>query len=317
VTINNRYLRPANRFLGRILRFGSPGSYPLPLLNSFEERGKRLGKGELLTAAAAVMAAGAATVFVTVRVVENRMVFAPPRYPTGFSPQPRDVEELWLLTHDGVKINAYFLPNPASPQVLIWLHGNAENIGFCLAQQRAVAATGINILSVDYRGYGKSEGKPGETGVYQDADAAYEYLTNQRRFRPEDIFVFGHSLGGAVAVDLASRRKCGGLIVQSSFTSARAMAKQMFPVPLVEYAMKSRFDSKEKIRHVRAPILIVHGTKDEVVPYAMGRRLFAAAPEPKDFLRIEGARHDNVLAVGSEAYLARLKTFFLWNPVHQ
>ena len=165
---------------------------------------------------------------------------------------------------------------------------------------RALAKIGVNILAVDYRGYGKSEGKPDEAGVYRDADAAYDYLVKQRHFRAEDIIIYGHSLGGAVAVNLASRRPCGGLIVQSSFTSARAMARRMFAIPLIGYVVKSRFDSLQKIRDVHAPILIVHGTRDEVVPFAMGQQLFAAAPEPKRFYPIEGAGHNDLMEAGGE-----------------
>jgi len=116
-------------------------------------------------------------------------------------------------------------------------------------------------------------------------------------------------LGGAVAIDLASRRECGGLIVESSFTSGRAMARRMFLIPLLEYVPKSRFDSLAKIAAVRAPILIVHGTRDEVVPSSMGQRLYEAAPEPKWFFAIKGAGHNDVLEVGGELYLKRVKHF--------
>ncbi len=221
----------------------------------------------------------------------------------------RDIEDVWLLTADGVRINAFYRPNPASKQVLLWFHGNAENIGYGLEHLRALAKIGVNILAVDYRGYGRSEGKPDEAGVYHDADAAYDYLIKQRHFRAQDIIIYGHSLGGAVAVNLASRRPCGGLIVQSSFTTARAMARRIFAIPLIEYVVKSRFDSHQKIRDVHAPILIVHGTRDDVVPFAMGQQLFRAAPEPKRFYPIEGAGHNNLMEVGGESYLACLQRF--------
>ncbi len=219
------------------------------------------------------------------------------------------MKTFWLVTADGVRINAFYRAHPASQQVLLWFHGNAENIGSGLDQQRALARTGVNILAVDYRGYGKSAGRPDEAGVYRDADAAYDYLIEQRHFRPRDIVIYGVSLGGAVAVNLAARRPCGGLIVQSSFTCARAMARRMFALPLIEYVVKSRFDSLSRIREVRAPVLIVHGTRDEVVPFAMGQKLFAAAPEPKRFFPIEGAGHNNVLEAGGEHYLGCLKEF--------
>ena len=266
----------------------------------------------LLTMVLVAFAAGIVIVFVTIRVIENRLIYFPPRYPEGFpSPQTyeREVEDVWLLTDDGVRINAFYRMNPASKQVLLWFHGNAENIGYDLDHLRALAKIGVNILVVDYRGYGKSEGKPDEVGVYHDADAAYDYLLNKRHFRAQDIIIYGHSLGGAVAINLASRRPCGGLIVQSSFTSVLAMAQRMFPIPFLGYAAKSRFDSLQKIRGVHAPILIVHGTRDEVVPFAMGQQLFAAAPEPKRFYPVEGAGHNNLMEAGGESYLAYLQSF--------
>ncbi len=262
------------------------------------------------------VASGFLIAFAALRIVENRLIFHPPRYPEGFPPPQiiqQEAEEIWLVTADGVRINAFYHSNPASRQILLCFHGNAENIGFGLGHLHAMAAIGTNILAVEYRGYGKSEGKPDEAGVYHDADAAYEYLTGQRHFRPEDIIVYGHSLGGAVAVNLASRRPCGGLIVESSFTSARAMARRMFAIPFISYAVKSHFDSEELIREVHAPILIVHGTLDETVPFEMGEQLFRAAPEPKQFFRVEGAHHNDVMEVGGQEYMACLKNFVASN----
>ena len=257
-------------------------------------------------------AAGIVMVVVTLRVIENKLIYSPPRYPEGFpAPQTyqREVEDVWLLTTDGVRINAFYRSNPSSRQVLLWFHGNAENIGYNLEQLRALAQIGTSIMAVDYRGYGKSQGTPDEAGVHHDADAAYDYLTEQRHFRTQDILIYGHSLGGAVAVNLAARRPCGGLIVQSSFTSAGAMAARIFPIPLIAYAVKSRFDSLETIRDVHAPILIVHGTRDDVVPFVKGEQLFRAAPEPKRFFPIQGAGHNNVMEIGGESYLACLRSF--------
>jgi fermentation-respiration switch protein FrsA (DUF1100 family) len=268
----------------------------------------------LLKVALLAVVAGIVLVVVILRFVENHLIYYPPRYPDGFPSQQiveREVEDVWLLTADGVRINAFYRSNPSSKQVLLWFHGNAENIGDGFEHLKALAKIGANILAVDYRGYGRSEGKPDEAGVYQDADAAYDYLIKQRHFRPEDIIIYGHSLGGAVAVNLASRRPCGGLIVQSSFTNARTMARRVFPTPLVEYAVRSRFDSLDKIRDVHAPILIVHGTRDDVVPFAMGQQLFAAAPEPKRFYAVEGAGHNDVLETGGESYLACLQRFMV------
>jgi fermentation-respiration switch protein FrsA (DUF1100 family) len=255
---------------------------------------------------------GILLVIVLSRFIENRLIYFPPRYPEGFT-APTDfesgVEDVWLATDDGVRINAFYRSEPASKQVLLWFHGNAENIGYDLPFLKLLARLGVNILAVDYRGYGKSEGKPNETGVYHDADAAYDHLLKQRHFRPEDIVIYGVSLGGAVAVNLASRRPCGGVIVQSSFTSLGAMARRMFGIPLFEYVPQSRFDSLRKIRDIHAPILIAHGTRDEVVPFAMGQQLYLAANEPKRFYTVDGSGHNNMLEAGGEPYLVCLRDF--------
>jgi hypothetical protein len=258
------------------------------------------------------VAAGLLLTAAGVRLFENSFIYFPPRFPEGFPPSRlylRHVEEVWLTTRDKVRLNAWYLPNPTSEKALLWFHGNAENIGQGLEHLMLYSCLAVNVLAVDYRGYGKSEGSPDEAGVYHDADAAYDYLIQERHIRPKNIVVFGHSLGGAVAIDLASRRECGGLIVQSSFTSAKDMARRMFRIPLFEYLFKSQFDSLAKIRRVRAPIVIVHGTRDEVVPFSMGQRLFAAAPEPKFFFPVEGAGHNDVVEIGGDSLLGQFKFF--------
>ncbi len=263
--------------------------------------------GRLIIIGAALIVA-----MTVLRSFENRFIFFPPRYPEGFpnaGAHPQELQEIWIVTEDGVRLNAWFLANPSSPKVLLWLHGNATNIGYQMEELNAYSRLGTSILALDYRGYGKSEGSPDELGVYRDAEAAYRYLVGQRRFAPGAIIVYGHSLGGAVAVDLAARHECGGLIVESSFTTAGEMARRMFHVPFIEYLPRSRFDSLAKLARVRAPVLVIHGTHDQVIPFSMGQRLFEAAPEPKTFLPIEGGEHDSVFSVGSERYWKILGDF--------
>jgi len=261
---------------------------------------------------AIAIAAGLLLILAGIRFFENSFIYSPPRYPEGFSPanrHARQVQEVWLTTRDQVRLNAWYLPNPASEKALLWFHGNAENIGYGLEHLEFYSQLGVNVLAVDYRGYGKSEGSPDEAGVYHDADAAYQYLVEVRHILPKNIAVFGHSLGGAVAIDLASRHECGRLIVQSSFTSVRDMARRTFRIPLFEYIPKSRFNSLAKIRQTRAPILIIHGTRDETVPFSMGQRLFAVAPEPKFLFPVEGAGHNDVIKIGGEELLERFRSF--------
>jgi pimeloyl-ACP methyl ester carboxylesterase len=152
----------------------------------------------VLKIALAAVAAGILLIIVSLRVMENRLIYFPPRYPEGFPSQQivdREVEDVWLLTGDGVRINAFYRSVPESKQVLLWFHGNAENIGYGLDEMQVLAKIGVNIMAVDYRGYGRSEGTPDEPGVYEDADAAYDYLIKLRHFRPQDIIIYGHSLG--------------------------------------------------------------------------------------------------------------------------
>jgi len=258
------------------------------------------------------VAAGILLIVVAIRIFENSFIYAPPRFPEGFPPSylyGQPAEEVWLTTRDNVRLNAWYLSNPASKKALLWFHGNAETIGYGLEHLEFYSRLAVNVLAVDYRGYGKSEGTPGEAGVYRDADAAYDHLIQARHIQPKNIVVFGHSLGGAVAIDLASRRECGGLIAQSSFTSVKDMARRVFRIPLFEYIPKSQFDSLAKIRRVRAPILIVHGTRDETVPFSMGQRLFAAASEPKFFFPVQGAGHNDLIEIGGDELVDCFKSF--------
>jgi hypothetical protein len=260
-----------------------------------------------------LLAVAVALVFmaISLRLIENRLIFFPPKFPQGFADPAvygLEAEEVWLTASDGVRLNAFFVAAPDSRRVMLLLHGNAENIGYGLPRLKEFSALGLNLFALDYRGYGKSEGSPDEAGVYRDADAAYRYLVEEGGFRGEDVILYGNSLGGAVAVDLAARQPCGALILESTFTNAPEMARRMFFLPLFQYIPRSRFDSLRKISSVRAPVLIIHGTRDEVVPFAMGERLFEAAPEPKRFLRVEGAGHNDVLAVAGEKYLEAMRS---------
>ncbi len=264
-------------------------------------RFKSLGMSVVLGIGAGLMAAA-----VLVRLFENRFIYFPPRFPEGF-PSPESyglkVEEVWLTAEDGVRLNAWYLPNTSSSKVLLVFHGNAENLGYSLPRLRYLARLGTSLLAVDYRGYGRSEGAPNEAGIYRDAEAAYRYLVERRGCSPKNIFVYGQSLGSAVAIDLASRHECGGLIVESAFTSGRELARRMFRIPFFEYLPKSRFDSLAKIARVQAPVLVIHGSRDNVFPSSMAERLYRAAPGAKSFLLVEGAGHDDVFLTGGEHYL--------------
>ncbi len=258
-----------------------------------------------------IIGAALLVVGILARVFENRFIYFPPRYPEGWtSPSVYHlaVEDVWLTAEDRVRINAWFLASSASPKVLLWFHGNAENIGMGLEQMKALSLLGTNILAIDYRGYGKSEGSPNEAGVFRDGEAAYRYLMETRHFAPRNIFIYGHSLGGAVATEIAFRHECGGLIVESSFTSMREMARHVMKIPFMEYVTKSRFDSIAKIAKIRAPVMIIHGREDKLIPFSMGERLYAAAHEPKTFLATQSG-HDDPYVMGGKEYWDHWKEF--------
>jgi fermentation-respiration switch protein FrsA (DUF1100 family) len=160
---------------------------------------------------------------------------------------------------------------------------------------------------LDYRGYGKSKGWPAEKGLYADAQAAYGYLV-EMGYRPEQIILHGESLGCAVAIHVASRNPCGGVVLEAPFTSAADVAQTVLPV-LGPMLVRS-FDSRKKIRRVQVPLLFIQGDQDEIVPLGLGQKLFSIAPEPKSFWIIEGARHNDILEVAGRAYRLRLQSFY-------
>jgi hypothetical protein len=172
---------------------------------------------------------------------------------------------------------------------------------------RAIAAAGSALLILDYRGYGKSEGRPTERGLYEDAATGYRYLVDHG-YRAEQIIVHGESLGCAVAVDLAARHPCAGLVLEAPFTSGADMAQSVLPVlgPLLFRG----FDAKRKIGRIHAPLLVMSGDRDEVVPPALGRALFSAAPEPKTFWQIPGAGHNDIIEAAGARYRERLQSFY-------
>lgn len=253
------------------------------------------------------------TFLLGLRVMEPSMIFFPTKYPDGFWQTARfgiPVEDCFFKTPDGVKLHGWYVPYEGSSQTLLWCHGNAGNISHRLDQLKLLhERVNVNIFILSYRGYGRSEGSPSEEGLYQDARAAYDYLVFQKHVRAEQMVLYGQSLGGAVVVDLAVARPCAGLIVESSFSSAKDVAQRIFSILPVHYFIGVRFDSITKIKQVHVPVLIIHGTDDEVIPYELGRKLFDAANEPKAFYSMPGATHNDPFLVGGEAYYRTIRRF--------
>ena len=202
------------------------------------------------------------------------------------------IEERWLVAEDGRRLHAWYAPPRHGAPVLLWSHGNAGNIHSRQPLIVALAGRGLGVLAYDYRGYGRSEGVPSEEGVYLDARAAFDDLVT-RGIEPSAIVCFGESLGGAVSIEVAIRRRCAAVAVVSTFTSLADVARWHYG-PLGRLAGE-RFDSLARMPRVSAPVLVAHGDRDEIVPFELGERLFGAAREPRRFVRVAGADHNDTL----------------------
>ncbi|HIK15415.1 MAG TPA: alpha/beta fold hydrolase [Leptolyngbyaceae cyanobacterium M33_DOE_097] len=243
---------------------------------------------------------------------QQRLIFFPTRQlertPSLYGLKYQDV---WLTASQKERLHGWWIPakQPDAP-VMLYFHHNAINIGANVSQALQFHKLGYSIFLFDYRGFGQSEGAfPTESQVYEDAQAAWNYLVQERRIPPNQIIIYGHSVGGAIAIDLAAKHpEAGALVVQSSFTSMRDMTKRfglywLFPV---EFLLRQHFESLEKMKSVRMPVLIITGTEDLQIPVAMGERLYEAAPEFKQLIVVQGGGHDNHL---SKQYKRRFNQF--------
>ncbi|WP_445250052.1 alpha/beta hydrolase [Microcoleus sp. OTE_8_concoct_300] len=198
--------------------------------------------------------------------------------------------------------------------VVLYLHGNGSNVGANVEHANRFHRLGWSVFAIDYRGYGKSQGDfPSESQVYEDAQLAWDYLVKQRGVNPNQIYIYGHSLGGAIAIDLAVRHpEAAGLIVEGSFTSTRAMVdfqKGLFWLFPIDWLLTQRFDSLSKVDRLQMPVLFIHGTADNVVPVEMSKKLFDAAPEPKQLYIVPDGGHNNVAQIGGAEYLQIVSQF--------
>jgi fermentation-respiration switch protein FrsA (DUF1100 family) len=235
---------------------------------------------------------------------EPSMIYYPTR-PIEATP-PR-YEEVYLTTSDGEKIHGWFVP-ASSPFTILFFHGNAGNISHRLDKLDIFRELGANVFIIDYRGYGRSTGKPTEQGTYRDAEAAYEYLTKTRRLSPKTIIVYGESLGSAVAVELATRVPVGGVIMEEPFTSVGDVGRKMFPFMPVQFLVKNKYDTLSKIGRINAPLLIFHSRGDEIFPFEYAERLLSAAKEPKCLVELTG-NHNDAFYVSLPAYRQGLREF--------
>lgn len=252
--------------------------------------------------------------FIMLSSIEKQMIYYPSKYPEGFwTPERYGVhpEECWFTTEDGLNLHGWYAKGVASgPDLtLLWFHGNAGNITHRLDNMRQLLDLGLDVFIFDYRGYGKSEGEPDEDGLYADGAAAYDFLVGEKKISADNIILFGRSLGTAVAVDVATKRSVRGIILESAFTDAKAMAKIIMPYIPVGSLISARFDSIGKIRSINVPILFTHGDRDTIVPFELGKKLYDAANDPKYFYTIGGADHNDTYIVGGTEYYDRIRTF--------
>ncbi|MBW1942109.1 MAG: alpha/beta hydrolase [Deltaproteobacteria bacterium] len=242
--------------------------------------------------------------------IENFFVFFPDRA-HEFSPKTMhlDYEDVYFKTEDNKTLHGWFFPGTAASPVLIFFHGNAGNISHRLDNVTRLLEQGFGVFIFDYRGYGKSTGRPSEPGIYRDGLAAYDYLEGKKKVPPGQIILFGRSLGAAVAVEVALKRRVRALIMESAFTSTKDMAKTMPLFALLSPLLPTNYNNMEKVGRITVPKLIIHGDQDDIVPYAMGQKLFQAAKSPKFFYLLPNAGHNDTYVVGGPAYFQTLSDF--------
>lgn len=251
-------------------------------------------------------------VIIVLLALESRFVYHPVTAQQDWQPPPASIRaaDVELQTADGTMIHAWWCPTenwqPAQGAVL-FSHGNAGNLSHrAESVRRWQEFMGLAVLIFDYPGYGKSGGKPSETGCHASARAAYDWLVNDRKIPPERVVLLGGSLGGAMAVELATQFPHRALVLVSTFTSVPDMAQKTLPWLPARWLVRHRFDNLAKIGQCRAPVFIAHGTADQLVPFSQGERLYTSAPEPKCFLPMEGYDHHH--SPGPEFY-EKLRTF--------
>jgi uncharacterized protein len=286
-----------------------PTKTPIFLKQRMMRLAMSIGRIYLLTCAVLYWQQGR-FIFIPSRTVEE----TPADYQLTYENVDLSIFATHLFGNRREKIHGWWIPaQKSNAKTILYFHGNGVNIGANTEQASRFHKLGFSVFLFDYRGYGKSEGDfPSEAAVYVDARRAWNYLTQERKIAPKNIVIYGHSLGGAIAVNLATQHpNVAGLIVQSSFTSALEMARRnwwtaVFPVNLL---LNQRFASIEKVPSLKMPTLYIHGTIDETIPFKMSERLFAATRSPKHLQLFKGANHNDVAAIGGAAYSQTIQDF--------
>jgi hypothetical protein len=256
-------------------------------------------------------------IMILLKFIEKGLIFHPDKGNDSITPDAYGIEydDVTFRTEDGLNLHGWFVPGKKSSpdedlHTLLWFHGNAGNINHRLGNIKMLhERVPVNVFIIDYRQYGRSEGKISEKGTYIDAGAALAHLHSRKEINQEKIIFFGRSLGSAVAVELALKEKCRALILETPFTSILEMGKKLYPFLPVSLLLKTKYDSLSKIRNIKVPILIMHGDKDDLVPFEHGKRLYDMANEPKEFYTIPGAGHNDTHIVGGDEYFDVIRNF--------
>lgn len=246
-------------------------------------------------------------ILIYLRYIEKHTIF----YPTKeieFSPHEigLDFEDIFFKTLDNVRLNGWFIPAKDARYTILFCHGNAGNISHRIDKLKFFKQLGCNVFIFDYRGYGKSEGKPFENGLYIDVKSAYDYLLS-RKINAAQIIGYGESLGGAVITDLAYKNKICALIVDSTFPRGKDMAKYIYPF-IPYWVFSTRLDSASKIKSINIPKLIIHSLNDEIVPYALAQKLYRICAPPKEFLQVHGG-HNSCFYESENLFRERITDF--------
>jgi hypothetical protein len=248
-------------------------------------------------------------IFAYLRHFEKRGIY----YPTKeivFSPADAglECEDVFFKTEDNLRLNGWYIPTENPRGTLLFCHGNAGNISHRVEIIEIFNKLNLNVFIFDYRGYGRSQGRPSEQGLYRDAQAAYQYLISRGDIDQETIIIYGKSIGANVAIDLASKVGAACLISESGFTSAYDMGKKLFPYLPIKWMITIKYDAEVLIKNITVPKLIIHSKDDEIIPFRLGERLFEAAPQPKEFYQMRGT-HNEAIFMAREEYCSRIDSF--------
>jgi len=238
---------------------------------------------------------GYLAILVLMMFLEESMIFFPARYPDGdWHPPGLLFEDAWFQAADGTRLHGWYVPHENPRATILFAHGNAGNLSHRADLLQILHdRVGASVLIFDYRGYGRSEGKPNEKGVLMDARAARRWLAEREKIAETDVVLLGRSLGAAVAVDLAASDGARGLVLEGAFTSAPDVGAHLYPWLPVRWLMRTRLDSAAKIRRYHGPLLMAHGDADTIIPTRFGRKLYEAANEPKRWLEFPGLDHND------------------------